>query len=70
MTLAVIDALNRAWGDIQRRNVALPGVTIWVMSGHGGTQCGSIRWDGPRERAIVTGMTQTNTNGLVLIVVR
>jgi hypothetical protein len=46
MTLAVIDALNRAWDDIQRRNVAVPGVTIWVMSGHGGTQCGSILWDG------------------------
>ena len=24
----------------------MPGVTIWVMSGHGGTQCGSILWDG------------------------
>ena len=46
MTLAVIDALNRAWDDIQRRNVALPGVTIWAISGHGGSQCGSILWDG------------------------
>ena len=46
MTVAVTDALNRAWDDIQRMNAAVPGVTIWVMSGHGGMQCGSVLWDG------------------------
>ena len=46
MTVAVIDAITRAWDDIQQRNAAVPGVTILLIWGHRGTQCGSTLWNG------------------------
>ena len=44
MTAPLTDALTRTWADIQQRNVAVPSVTICVLSGRGSTQCGSVIW--------------------------